>query len=171
MNVGHFGSSTVAAAIAGVFVGALSGAASAKPQEGECRVAPDQIRATSVLWGGATFNESCFFFSGPADLGRDDHLGSRAAYLRSGDLLSVSFDGAMFQGRVEGDRVRLVRVSEHEFDGTWKVAESIDATLGEGGECKVLDGTYAYEECDTGPKGLCPGPCRISARVSFVAAR
>ena len=39
----------------------------------------------------------------------------------------MRFGGAEFVGQVSGNRVRLVRRSEHEYEGKWLVTETIDA--------------------------------------------
>lgn len=141
----------------------------ARAKKDRCTPSPDRVDAVAVEWGRSTSVSSCFYFSGPGDLGRDDHLGARAAFLRSGDRITLSFGGLLFEGRIRGDRVTLERISEHDFDGPWKVTETIDATLGASEDCVVLRGTYRYAECDTSPGASCPGPCSISAPLSVRA--
>ena len=143
----------------------------ARARKDRCTPTPDRVDAVAVDWGRSTTIASCFYFSGPGELGRDDHLGPRAAFLRSGDRIALSFGGLLFEGQVRGDRVTLERISEHDYDGPWRVTETIDATLGGRDDCLVLRGTYRYAECDTARPTNCPGPCSISTPMSVRATR
>lgn len=114
--------------------------------------------AVNVQWSGVHATDGCFFFSGPAGLGRDDALGDRACVVVGGRA-SASFGGATFTG-VGG---RLTRQSTHDFDGPWTVTEALTGALSDDG---AFSGTYAYRECEKGRQ--CPGRCRIEATVSWV---
>ena len=159
--------------LAGASLGLLGGAGPslAEAKKDRCTPNPNHVDAVAVDWGRSTSIGSCFYFSGPGDLGRDDDLGARAAYLRSANRIALSFEGLLFEGELSGDQVVLERVSEHDYDGTWKVTETITATLGKTDDCVVLRGTYGYAECDTNRPVNCPGPCTISAPIEVRAIR
>jgi len=135
----------------------------------QCHALGQGRAGVDAAWGRPTSTNSCFFFSGPYDLGRDDHLGGGARYERNGDRVVVRFGDLAFTGRVSGDRVELRRVSNHEFGSTWTVTEVIDARFVESNGCTILRGTYRYNECDTSRPQSCPGTCTISAPVTFTA--
>lgn len=122
-----------------------------------------------VDWGPAQTSSGCFYFSGPHGLGRDDQLGPRAGYVRAGNLVSLSFDGRLFEGKLEGDRVELARRSQHDFGSVWTATETISGRVGGSDACVLFTGTYRYEECNGGGSDSCPGPCTIAAplTVSF----
>ena len=44
----------------------------------------------NVAWDDVRASEGCFFFSGPLELGRDDHLGTMAS-VRRGPSTEVAF--------------------------------------------------------------------------------
>jgi hypothetical protein len=153
---------------------AASSAASARPKPPDadppvCRSLAEGTANVDAGWGRPTSSNSCFFFSGPYDLGRDDHLGNAAQYQRQGDQVTVRFGNLVFTGQARGDRVRLRRVSDHSYGSTWTVTEVIDARFVQSNGCTVLRGTYRYNECDTSRPQSCPGTCTISAPVTFTA--
>jgi hypothetical protein len=125
---------------------ALLGAASL-PYQGN--VSWDDIRAT----------EGCFFFSGPLELGRDDHLGVEAT-ITPGPVTTVAFGPHTFRGP-RGEP--LVRESGHDFQGAWVVRESLRGTWSADG----FAGTYRYQEREHRDEGW--GRCAITAHVSIRA--
>lgn len=113
--------------------------------------------AVAVQWSGVRATDGCFFFSGPAGLGRDDALGE-AACVVVGPRPAVDFGGARFTGAPS----RMTRRSTHTYNGAWTANEALTGALAESGG---FSGTYSYAEC--GPGGPCPGTCRIEASVTF----
>ena len=130
------------------------------------------IRPANVRWGTPASRGSCFFFSGPGDIGRDDRLGAAAEWVERGNRITLRFGvGVRFQGRRRGSSVRLTRVTEHSFGGKWRVTEVISGTLTvsrSGGDrgCRVLKADYTYAECHLGDASRCPGPCWIRAPLT-----
>jgi len=129
----------------------------------------DGSRDVRVAWGEASWTRSCFFFSGPGELGRDDQYGSSARWTRQGNRVRLAFGSAVFEGQVSGDRVRLTRRSEHSYGSTWTATEVIEGRVatGQGGPaCQFLQASYGYSECDTANSHQCPSVCRIEAPLS-----
>jgi hypothetical protein len=97
---------------------------------------------------------TCFYFSGPGELGRDDRLGASAIL----DETSLTFaSGPEFGLNASGV---FVRASSHDYDGIWTVHETI--TLTRSSENRFV-GEYHYEEFE--PGATTPGQCRIDARI------
>lgn len=118
-----------------------------------------------VAWSDVRSSASCFFFSGPRDLGRDDHLGANAALTLEPPGASLVFEGDLrFDGVLSLGALSLVREAPHEFGGTWLSRESI--VLTPVGASWV--GTYHYDEIN--PATRAPSSCHIDARV-MVAPR
>lgn len=122
---------------------------------------------------GARFSEivntpGCWFFSGPAPLGRDLHYGDRARYVREGDQIALTLSERTFRGRVdENGRVWLSRTT-HVKDG-WITAEQLTGSLDDAG---ALRANYGYQECEivAGKRTCTPGQgagnqCTISAKL------
>lgn len=122
-----------------------------------------------VAWSAPQRTPGCFFFSGPFQLGRDDHLGSEAELTRTGPSARLAFGGAVFTGTVETGRVRLRRRSTHDFSGRWVVEETIEGRLGpvrRGGEaCAGIVAEYRYRECPEGRS--CTESCTIVAPLEI----
>lgn len=97
---------------------------------------------------------TCFYFSGPGELGRDDRLGDSAIL----DETSLTFaSGPEFGLNASGV---FVRASSHDYDGIWTVHETISLTRSS--ENRFV-GEYHYEEFE--PGATTPGQCRIDARI------
>ncbi|RLB52520.1 MAG: hypothetical protein DRJ42_14660 [Deltaproteobacteria bacterium] len=139
------------------------------PAQDLCRPFEAAQLSVHAEWGQPTATNGCFFFSGPYELGRDDHLGPRAVFTRAGDRITARLGSRItFSGVVRGDRVQLRRVSDHEFGSTWTVTEIIDARfVNSATGCTELRGTYRYTECDTARPQSCPGRCTIATPVTF----
>lgn len=105
-----------------------------------------------------TQTPGCFFFSGPEDLGRDDHLGTAATF--DGRELAFGPD-IRFLSQASGSDLVLLRESLHAFSGSWRVRESI--TLVPSGAGFV--GRYRYDEID--PSTGAPSQCHIDARIEL----
>lgn len=131
-----------------------------------------------VTWSNVRSTQSCFFFSGPGGLGRDDHLGTSAQVELSAERATVDLGGARFAGRT-GERVSVSRVSTHRFSGgRWRVTERIVGrwapgnTRYENTPCtraggRTIRARYSYQECDTSHPEACPGHCTIEADVTL----
>lgn len=116
----------------------------------------------TVEWSQVTRTPTCFFFSGPGSLGRDDQLGTTAEWSEHEGRAGLAFSPlVVFHGVRGGSQVALARTSAHLFGDKWEVSERIDGEI-QGG---VLEGQYHYDECDTSHRPSCPGPCHIDARV------
>lgn len=129
----------------------------------------EEPAATTVSSGGetaptayrVTFREvtesapDCFYFSGPGDLGRDDHLGDSATY----DGSSLRFAGDLVF--VQDSSGALVRVANHQYEGTWMTRETITLSPAGGG----FAGTYHYDEFGDG--GATPSACHLDAQVEL----
>ncbi len=126
--------------------------------------------ATSVTEGGeaagpAAYNvtfsnitadlESCFYFSGPGTLGRDNQLGDSATY----DGSSLRFAGDLVF--IQDSSGALVRVANHEYEGTWMTRETITLSP----QADHFMGTYHYDEFGDG--GTTPSQCHIDARIEL----
>jgi hypothetical protein len=113
-------------------------------------------RATPpVRWANIETVENCFYFSGPFN-GREENLNGRAAIAIDGARVILRLGGASFEGTLEDEALAVKRVSYREFEGTWKVTETIAGTVREG----ELRASYRYEECG---EGACPGRCTMTA--------
>lgn len=115
----------------------------------------------TVAWSDIRSSSSCFFFSGPGDLGRDDHLGPFAAITLTPPSAELFFEGGgyRFTGAVSGGILSVGRDAPHEYGGTWMTRETI--TLSASGSAWV--GTYHYDELD--PATRVPSSCHIDATV------
>lgn len=129
----------------------------------ECRAFTGDTAPVHVGWSGITRSPTCWFFSGPGDLGRDDHLGDTAEWSRNADRVTLRFGPVVFGGTIAGDRVSLRRVSDHASGAGWRVTETIEGTLAREG-CPRLIARYHYDECETSV-GPCPGQCHIDAAI------
>ena len=114
-----------------------------------------------VSWSDIRSSASCFFFSGPRDLGRDDHLGALATLTLTPPTAELVFveGGYRFTGPVSGAALSALRDASHEYSGTWTTRESI--ALSASGDAWV--GTYHYDEID--PATRVPSSCHIDATV------
>ena len=158
----------------GIALSLVAAAASAAPTRGPdpppsgCAPVEPGTQAVRVRWATPARTRTCFFFSGPGDLGRDDHLGARAQLTWRGSRVTLDFGGPRFTGTVRGDAVTLERRSTHEFGRPWQVTERIVGRLGDvtrgGRTCRGLRAHYRYEECPVG--GDCPGDCTIDADLT-----
>ena len=125
--------------------------------------APEPPRVARVTWTEVKPKPpTCFFFSGPGALGRDDPLGDAAAWETTpgGRALLAFRGGPTFRGSVEGARVDLRRRSHHEYNGPWTAEEVLTGDLGGG----ALELDYAYEECQ-GDASPCTGQCSLRAHA------
>ena len=154
---------------------ALAGPTEPPPPEPDraagCRSLRQGEQAVRVAWGPAESTSGCFFFSGPGELGRDDHLGSAGRLSWTGDRMALSFGSLRFDGSGRDGAFTLTRRSEHSFGGGWRVTERIQLTRSEvrrgGQRCATLRGRYTYQECQAG--GACPGHCQITASLQVLA--
>lgn len=136
------------------------------PVARECSHAFDGTSGpVQVRWASIRRTDGCWFFSGPGELGRDDRLGTTAAWTRTGDQVSLRFGAVRFEGTIAGDRVTLRRVSEHASGRGWRVTETIEGTL-TGGACPTLTARYHYDECEIG-SASCPGQCHLDAAITL----
>ncbi len=120
----------------------------------------------SVAWSDVHSSGSCFFFSGPGDLGRDDHLGASASLTLEPPNAELVFEGDLrFVGPVWGGTLAASRESPHEYGGTWTTRETL--RLSASGDAWV--GTYHYDELD--PSTRAPSSCHIDAAVVVVPRR
>lgn len=110
----------------------------------------------NVDWSDIQTTDGCFFFSGPLDIGRDDHLGS-TAIVRTGHQREVSFGDNRFVGPATGDAV--LRSSVHSFNGEWEVRERLQGSW----TGRSFAGTYRYEEQPESDAHA--GRCVITANV------
>jgi hypothetical protein len=117
----------------------------------------------AVVWSAITTETpGCFFFSGPTDLGRDDHLGSSGVLDASERGATLAFDGGpVFTGTMLGATIALGRSAPYEFSGTWTTRETI--TLASSGPDWV--GHYHYDEID--PSTGRPSSCHIDATIAI----
>ncbi len=149
----------------------IASAASAAPSEAppshECASVGPGDRSVRVAWDTAERTAGCFFFSGPADLGRDDHLGASARLTWNGEDVTLAFGALRFTGRADASGVHLSRRSDHQYGGRWVVTEHIDGRLERGDDgCTILRATYRYRE---GMEGSQPGHCTIRAALAVTA--
>ncbi|MEZ4436337.1 MAG: hypothetical protein R3F65_28390 [bacterium] len=127
-----------------------------KPPPPDDTDTPDALRLT-VDWNITHATDGCFFFAGPAPLGRDDSHGPRAGFT-PGPRPTGTVGAAAFTGT----STRLTRTSKHHFHGPWTATETLTGTLAPDGR---FTGTYRYAECESGQ--TCPGRCRIEATVRW----
>jgi hypothetical protein len=110
----------------------------------------------NVTFSGVTADAAnCFYFSGPGDLGRNNQLGNSATY----DGSSLRFAGDLVF--VLDSSGALVRVANHEYEGTWMSRETITLSPAGGG----FVGSYHYDEFEGG--STTPGACHIDAQVQL----
>lgn len=125
----------------------------------------------AVRWGAPQTTPGCFFFSGPGELGRDDHLGEAARLVASDRDVRLAFDtgpelaGGAPLGRSTPDVTVLGRASHHEFGGRWTVRESLTLTRVDE---QTFRGTYHYDEI--APDSAVPGECHIDVAVVVESA-
>lgn len=136
-----------------------------EPERGTCLEPGDGAGDVRVRWGTPRSTQTCFFFSGPFDLGRDDHLGDRARLTRRGDQITLAFGAHAFEGTARDGRVRMTRRSTHQYGGAWRVTEVIEGRLTTG-RCPALRLSYRYQECHDAPGAPCPGTCTIEAPLT-----
>lgn len=127
-----------------------------KPPPPEQTDQPDAIRL-AVDWTLTHATDGCFFFAGPAPLGRDDSYGPRAC-LTPGATPTITFGAAAFSGTP----TRLTRTSKHQFHGPWLTTETLTGHLTPDGR---FTGTYRYRECEA--DATAPGRCQIEATVRW----
>lgn len=110
----------------------------------------------------ATVTSTCFFFSGPGELGRNAQLGETATLAIGDHRARLDFGvDVVFEGPREGDRLTLSRTSSHDYDGgKWTVRETITVDLAPAGG---WTGRYHYDEYEPGASA--PGSCHIDASV------
>lgn len=116
-----------------------------------------------VRWSDvATVTSTCFFFSGPGELGRNTSLGEQATFAVGDHRARLGFGAdVVFDGPRAGDRITLSRVSTHDYDGgKWTVRETITLELAPAGGWA---GRYHYDEYE--PGAATPGTCHIDASV------
>jgi hypothetical protein len=101
-------------------------------------------------WNGIRRSEGCWFFSGPAPLGRDHRYGDRARLEKDGATMTLRFGDAVFTGRNDNGRVRLHRELTNKGEG-WRVSELITGSLRQG----ELVARYRYRECALDETGAC----------------
>jgi len=133
-------------------------------------------REVRVSWQQVVHTGGCFFFSGPAELGRDTLLGTAARWEENGNAVTLAFGPARFVGDARHSPIGLERTAEHSYNGTWRITETIvgqwskpsplTQTLSPG-QCPEFHGSYAYQECDEGNPAECPGRCRITAQLTI----
>lgn len=127
-----------------------------------------QSTPIAVVWQVTSSTPSCFFFSGPGNLGRRDHLGTSAQWVASGPTVTLTFAGGLtFVGTRAGPQITLARRSTHSYSGTWIVDESIVGTF----NGATFVGAYSYAECEAGNPRNCPTSCAIRAQISAVPSR
>ncbi len=110
----------------------------------------------------ATVTSTCFFFSGPGELGRNTRLDETAAFAIGETRARLDFGAdVIFAGPREGDRIMLSRTSSHDYgDDKWTVRETITLDLAPAGG---WIGRYHYDEFE--PGSATPGTCHIDATV------
>lgn len=115
----------------------------------------------NVSWSALVDTPPCFYFSGPEDLGRNDHLGRRAALSIVDQHVRLDFgSNILFDGELQGDRVTLHRSSSHDYDtGKWEAEETITLQA----TASTWVGHYHYDERD--PETHAVGRCHIDASV------
>ena len=124
------------------------------------------VRAT---WSRVAQTPGCWFFSGPAGLGRDHDLGTAARWSRDGDTLSAWFGSARFVGDVDvdGNVVLAHRGAGADGNSGWLYDERVSGKLVGG----ALVAAYTYRECELDGRGHCPvlsrGQCTISAGLTL----
>lgn len=112
--------------------------------------------AYHVTFSGVTADTAnCFYFSGPGDLGRNNQLGDSATY----DGSSLRFAGDLVF--IQDSSGALVRVANHEYEGTWMTRETITLSP----QADHFMGTYHYDEFGDG--GTTPSQCHIDARIEL----
>jgi len=136
-------------------------------------VTPTSGDAVRDANAGARFSEivstsGCWFFSGPAPLGRDLRYGDRARSVREGNQIALTLSERTFRGRVDDNgQVRLSRTT-HVKDG-WITREQLTGSFDDTG---ALRADYGYQECEIvlGKRTCTPGQgagnhCAISAKL------
>jgi hypothetical protein len=135
---------------------------------------PSGTRDVAVVWSNVTRSGGCFFFSGPEGLGRDTNLGTSARWEEGGSNVALVFGPARFVGEPGRAPLTLVRTSGYEFNGRWRVTETITGQWTKPAplvqtimleQCPEFEGTYAYQECHEGSPTECPGHCVINAKI------
>lgn len=147
----------------------IAGTAFALPGErGQCSAPTEPSMDMRASWSQIRSTSSCWFFSGPRNLGRDDHLGTSARWTRTGDRVELRFGNLSFTGTVSGNRVIVRRESTHTSGSPWRVTETIQGsfTPPDSDACALV-ARYHYDECERGTP--CPGHCHIDATIRFTA--
>jgi hypothetical protein len=137
-----------------------------REQEGRCDAMNAPSQSMRASWSRIRRSPGCWFFSGPGDLGRDDHLGSSAHWARNGERVELRFGSLSFTGTITGNRVIVRRESTHQSGSQWRVTETIQGsfTPPDDSNCAFV-ARYHYDECQQG--GECPGSCHIDATIRF----
>jgi hypothetical protein len=109
-------------------------------------------RMGNVEWTELSYTEGCFFFAGPADLGRDEPLGYNAVV----GPQEIRFGTFAFRQRSPGV---FARASTHAFGGEWEVVQLLEGDWTGG----AFSGRYSYvEQRKQGETGK---ECQITANV------
>lgn len=127
---------------------------------------PPQTNALPVVvtWTNITSSPTCFFFSGPGLLGRNDHLGSEATWRDDGGNLTLDFgENVLFRGTRAGANVTLLRRSSQDYGSKWDIEEQISGTI----SGALLTASYEYHECNTTNPSECPSECEITAQLTI----
>jgi hypothetical protein len=126
------------------------------------------VTRASIAWNVTETTPPCFFFSGPEQLGRDDHLGEHGYWIERGGRFELSFGpGITFGGERTREGVTLSRRSVHDFEGKWVATETLRLERRDG----AWIGTYGYTECEVRAPETCPGHCVVTASVQIDTAR
>lgn len=131
-----------------------------------------------VTWSNVRSTAGCFFFSGPQDLGRDDHLGGRARFEATTEGATLAFGAARFTG-ASAPEIHLSRTTTHDFGGAWRVTETLDGrwvtpaiqhhldTPCTDAAPRTIEARYVYHEYEG--QASTPGHCTITADVTIRA--
>jgi len=134
-----------------------------EPVAGTVPRSPPPATPYQIHWSNVDIVDNCFYFSGPD--GRDDKLVGEVRVETvelEGSALRIRIGATVFEGTYVAGALDLVRDSQHEFGGAWKVHETLRGRQVEG----EMRATYSYEECEL-DTGMCPGRCTMSADVSI----
>lgn len=113
-----------------------------------------------LTWTVDSRSSGCFFFSGPAGLGRDTTLGPAALLTVSAQRGALDFaPGVKFVGARDGAALHLERRATYDFSGPWHTRERIEARV----DGNTLTATYVYNECSAATE--CSGGCEIRAHL------
>ncbi|MCS6797852.1 MAG: hypothetical protein NZ898_04880 [Myxococcota bacterium] len=130
----------------------------------------DGEHPVGLTWTQIQRAPTCWFFAGPGDIGRDDRYGNVGVLGRQGDRAWLDIGAYRFEGRIERDFITLSRTSVHDYEGEWRVDETLTGRIPPRGPCRPLSVRYTYTECAPPGQGDCPNHCRLSATLR-VASR